>query len=56
MFWLKACKRCRGDLREAHGETGKYVMCLQCGRELSDVEERALRGAGESSVVGTRAA
>jgi len=43
-FWLKACNRCGGDLREVVGIEGPYVMCVQCGHELGFAEERALRG------------
>lgn len=43
MFWLKACRRCGGDLYEVQDIDGRYVKCLQCGRELPAAEEQALR-------------
>ncbi len=43
MFWLKACKRCGGDLYEAPDFDAPYVRCLQCTRELNGLEEQYLR-------------
>ena len=34
MIWFKACPKCRGDLVESGDIYGKYVSCLQCGREM----------------------
>ena len=56
MFWLKACKHCGGDLREQADVTDIYVACVQCGRELTVDEERALKGVRSPAVAGTRAA
>ena len=39
MFWLKACKRCGGDLYEVNGLGERYVKCLQCGREVYNLAE-----------------
>lgn len=36
MFRLKACPRCRGDLREDRDKYGNYATCLQCGYHQSD--------------------
>jgi len=60
-FWLKACPRCGGDLREVQDIEGAYVMCVQCGHELRADEERSLRTTGVAQVgrplaVGRRAA
>ena len=43
LFWLKACRRCGGDLYEAPDLEAPYVRCLQCCRELSGLEEQYLR-------------
>ncbi len=56
MFWLKACKRCGGDLREQADVMDNYVACVQCGRELTADEERALKGVRSPATAGTRAA
>lgn len=42
MYWLKACPRCHGDLHEIHDVGDQYVTCLQCGRILTEEQERAL--------------
>lgn len=39
MFWLKACPRCHGDLYQEKDLFGSYLACLQCGHELSVMEE-----------------
>ena len=39
MFWLKACPRCQGDLYREEDLFGSYVACIQCGHELSIMEE-----------------
>jgi hypothetical protein len=31
MVWLKACKRCGGDLYMEKDDYGSYVACFQCG-------------------------
>ncbi|MCH8816012.1 MAG: hypothetical protein IH957_13165 [Chloroflexi bacterium] len=33
-FILKACPRCRGDLKFRSDYFGDYYDCLQCGAEL----------------------
>ena len=35
MIWFKACPKCHGDLVESGDIYGKYVSCLQCGREMT---------------------
>ncbi len=42
MFWLKGCSRCNGDLHRVHDLGISYVSCLQCGRILTEDEEKAL--------------
>ena len=42
MFWLKACTRCHGDLHEIDEVGYHYVSCLQCGRTLTDAQDKAL--------------
>lgn len=42
MYWLKACPRCRGDLRRVRDTGDTYIACLQCGRTLTVAQERAL--------------
>ena len=51
MFWLKGCKRCSGDLYEVNDLGGKYVKCLQCGREVYNLAEITV----EPSVARSRA-
>ena len=34
MIWIKACPKCQGDLIASADIYGKYVSCLQCGREM----------------------
>lgn len=46
MYWLKACPRCLGDLREEKDVHGLYVACIQCGYILIDEEEQQLRISG----------
>jgi uncharacterized Zn finger protein (UPF0148 family) len=53
MMWLKSCPKCRGDLFEEHDLGGSAVICLQCGKILSQHEESLLsrsRRRQESSV------
>lgn len=42
MFWLKACPHCHGDLHEIKDVGASYVSCLQCGRLLTEQQEKAL--------------
>ncbi|MBI4232851.1 MAG: hypothetical protein HY686_00225 [Chloroflexi bacterium] len=46
MIWFKTCPKCRGDLIELLDSYGKYVACIQCSYEPSEVEERHLRASG----------
>ena len=45
-FWLKGCPRCHGDLSMRSDVTGPYVECMQCGMELSPLQESFLRWTG----------
>ena len=38
MLYLKACSRCLGDLYQERDVYGNYIVCLQCGYYLPDVE------------------
>lgn len=42
MYWLKACARCHGDLHRIVDVEDTYVSCIQCGKILTDEQERAL--------------
>ena len=42
MLWLKTCPKCSGDLHQREDQFGSYIVCLQCGRCLSEVDERDL--------------
>jgi len=42
MFWLKGCQRCGGDLYQGVDIYGPYIACLQCSKQLADVEVLAL--------------
>jgi hypothetical protein len=50
MYWLKACPRCAGDLREEKDIYGPYVGCIQCGHVLTDEDEWILRAGAATSV------
>lgn len=39
MFKLKACPRCRGDLREDLDKYGEYAICMQCGYHQSETKD-----------------
>lgn len=39
MLYLKACPRCRGDVKYERDMYGKYLECLQCGFLLSAKNE-----------------
>ena len=47
-FWLKACPKCGGDLKLQPDIAGEYVECVQCGLELSPVQERVFRRLGRA--------
>ncbi len=38
MVWLKACKRCGGDLYLEKDHFGSSVLCFQCGANHADFE------------------
>ncbi len=42
-FWLKSCPKCGGDLEAVEGLLESYVKCIQCGLELTQVQEKVLR-------------
>lgn len=42
-FWLRACTKCGGDLELSADLDGPYVACVQCGVELTRVQETLLR-------------
>ena len=44
MLELKACPRCRGDMRVNHDMYGVYKQCFQCGNtiELNSTTRRRL--------------
>ena len=44
MFWLKACRKCRGDLCQREDPYGAFISCMQCGNYLTQVEEAQLTG------------
>lgn len=39
MLYLKACPRCRGDVKYERDVYGRYLECLQCGFLLSSKTE-----------------
>jgi len=39
MFRLKACPRCRGDLRQDRDKYGEYSVCMQCGYHQSETAD-----------------
>ena len=45
MMWLKACRRCHGDLVESIDLDGPVVQCLQCGRSAARPHQVAARNA-----------
>ena len=40
MMWLKACRRCRGDLYLERDIGSSRVVCLQCGYVAAEAQER----------------
>ena len=44
MFWLKACRKCRGDLYQREDPYGAFIACMQCGNYLTQDEEAQLMG------------
>ena len=45
-YWLRACPKCGGDLANKTDLTGPYIECIQCGAELSPLQERLFRNLG----------
>ncbi len=44
MFWIKACRRCQGDLYKVEDMYGSYISCVQCSHDLTPAEEAAFFG------------
>ena len=42
MFWMKACRKCRGDLYQNEDPYGTYIACIQCSTYLTPAEEAQL--------------
>ena len=42
-FWLRACPKCGGDLEAVEELFETSVECVQCGLELTAVQEKVLR-------------
>ena len=42
MFWMKACRKCRGDLYQDEDPYGTYIACMQCSTYLTPAEEAQL--------------
>ncbi len=51
MVYMKACKRCRGDLRESGDMYGPYLQCVQCGHVVDLPDDRLARAAAAASLV-----
>ncbi len=49
MYWLKTCPRCHGDLQEIDEVHDRYVACIQCGKVLTEAQEKALRSLSRQS-------
>ena len=45
-FWLKSCPKCGGDPEAVEEVLETYVECVQCGLELTPVQEQVLRRRG----------
>jgi len=45
-YWLKACPKCSGDLREESNTFGSYIACMQCGYALTYAQEAAILATG----------
>ena len=41
MLYLKACPRCRGDVKYERDTYGRFLQCLQCGFLVSSKSEGA---------------
>ena len=57
MLYLKACPRCRGDVKYERDVYGPYLECLQCGFLLSSKSEgitaASEKSTGEKAASGT---
>ena len=50
-FWLNSCPKCGGDLEAVDALLETYVKCVQCGLELTPVQEHVLRRGGRVRTV-----
>ena len=50
-FWLRSCPKCGGDLEAVDSLLETYVECVQCGLELTPVQEQVLRSGGRVRAV-----
>ena len=57
MLYLKACPRCRGDVKYERDIYGRYLECPQCGFLLSSKSEETTasseKSTGEKAAGGT---
>lgn len=51
MVYMKACQRCRGDLRKSGDLYGPYLQCVQCGGIVDLPDERLAKAAVAKSLV-----
>lgn len=49
--YMKACRRCRGDLRKSGDMHGPYLQCVQCGRIVDLPDDRLAKAAAAKSLV-----
>ena len=55
MYYLKACRKCRGDLTLENDSYGDFLKCLQCGTYTEvEVHRPVLLGAGVRAVSGVK--
>ena len=50
MFWLKACRKCQGDLYKGEDPYGSFISCIQCSHYLTEEEESQLMGSSQDMV------
>lgn len=48
MLYLKACPRCRGDVKYERDIYGPFLECLQCGFQISSRSE-GIKASSEKS-------
>ncbi len=57
MLYLKACPRCRGDVKYLRDIYGPFLECLQCGFLISSnaegVKASSEKSTGEKAASGT---